>query len=131
MRQALYVLRKAGHGAGIGKIGAADAQPAPALQLRFPGARAVVLEAGNPVAPGQGGAVKAHKLRRVQLAFQLGDGLMQQERARTDMQAHIVALGFNQVDVPGGDADDFRAVRHPEFSGPGRRHGPGGRRRGA
>src|SRR5258706_177526 len=107
------------HGGGAGKIGAADTQPAPVTQLRVPGPGPIVPETDNPVAAGQRGAMKAHKLRRVQLALQFGDGLMEQKRARAHMQPHIIALRFDQIDIPGGDADDFRAVRHPELLGPG------------
>src|SRR5271155_3761760 len=88
-----------------------------------------MLEAGNPVAPDKRGTMKAQKLRWIQPALQLADCLMEQERARADMQAHIVALGFNQIDVPGGDADDLRPMRYPEFMNPGRRYGRWGLRR--
>src|SRR6202000_2148082 len=112
------------HAARIGQIGAPDTLPASVAQLRLPGARTIVTEAGDTVPADDGGPVQAHELSRVQLALQPRNGLVEQKRARTDMKAHVIAFSLDQVDVAGCHADDFGPVWHPEFAGPGcRRHG--------
>ena len=77
-----------------------------------------MLEAGNAVAPQDGGAVDANKFRRVQPVFETCDGLEQQIRPIADMEANVIALRIDAIDLRRFDADEFGAVGNPQFVEP-------------
>src|SRR3546814_7548665 len=63
-------------------------------------------------------AMDADEAIGVQPRLQRLDRLMDQPAARADMQAHIVALGLDQVDLRGVDAQHLAPVLDPEFGDP-------------
>jgi hypothetical protein len=90
-----------------------------------------VAQAQDAAAAHDGGAVQADEVGRIEAIFQPLDGVQHQIAARPHVQAHIVALGIDAVDIGGGHAHQLAAVRHPEFLDPRRRGGSrSGRSRG-
>ena len=75
----------------------------------------VAVEAGDGVAPEDHRAVDAHEQGRIEILLELGDGAVDQPGARADVEAHIIALGGDPLDVGGGDPDQAIMVGHPEF----------------
>src|SRR3546814_83965 len=102
----------------IVQIGAADAVNAAVAQIDAPRAVAMMTQPGDAVAAYHFRAMDADEAIGVQPRLQRLDRLMDQPAARADMQAHIVALGLDQVDLRGVDAQHLAPVLDPEFGDP-------------
>src|SRR3546814_233296 len=92
------------------EIGAADAVDAPFAQVDAPRAVAMMFQSDDPFAADHLRAVDAHELVGVHARFQRFDRMVDQPAAAADVQAHIVALSLDQVDLARVDAQQIAAV---------------------
>src|SRR3546814_10362440 len=91
---------------------------APFAQVDAPRAVAMMFQSDDPFAADHLRAVDAHELVGVHARFQRFDRLVDQPAAAADVQAHIVALGLDQIDLARVDAQHLAAVLDPEFVDP-------------
>ena len=111
------------HRLDLGEIGPPDAQGLAVVELDRPHTETIVAQPGNPVLAQYGGAVDADEFCRIEPFFQAGDSLQQQVctrgLVRTDMQAHIVALGIDPAHFRSGDSNELGTMGDPQLLQPG------------
>jgi len=88
------------------RVEPADRLLRPIRQSRDPAAGRVPSEPGNEILPDDRGAVKPDEQVWIQSFLKRSHRMMDQPAAPADVEAHVVALGRDAVDVAGGDAHE-------------------------